>query len=460
MAERSFRRVSRRSILQIIGVTATGALLTACGGAQPAPAAKAPEKPAEAAKPAAPAAQPAATAAGQPAAAQQAPAAAKPFAGKTIKFGALANFKGEALEKSIPACEAATGIKVQLDKLPLENLVDKLTVSLAGGSTDYDLAMIDEPWVAGLNQYLQPLDEMAKRDKIDTSKYVAKAMGAGTYKNVTVALPLDPNVQMVWYRKDLLEAKNIKPPTTIDELIAAAEKLHDPTNDVSGISIAAKKEAQTMVAAITLLWKEGGEVITPDGKWGFDTPAGLKAFETYQRILKVSPQGSLAYGGAEQLDAFYQGKVATILYWASAGPNAIDPAKSKVADKLGWTSIPNAMSGVWVVGIPKSSKNIDAAWEYLKWQTGPEGSLPFTNFGGGHSAAVDVLKSADFVKKYPWAPDLQKALENSKARPQTPHWTAIQTAIVDMSTAILSGQQTAAQATKSTGEQLASYLQS
>ena len=243
-------------------------------------------------------------------------------------------------------------------------------------------------------------------------------------------------------------------------MIAAAEKLHDPANDVSGISIAAKKEAQTMVAAITLLWKEGGEVITPDGKFGFDSPAGLKAFETYQRILKVAPQGSLAYGGAEQLDSFYQGKVATILYWASAGPNAIDPAKSKVADKVGWTSIPNAMSGVWVLGIPKSSKNIEAAWEYLKWQTGPEGSLPFTNFGGGHSAAVDVLKSADFVKKYPWAPDLQTALEGSKARPQTPHWTAIQTAIVDMSTAILSGQQTAAAATKAAGEQLASYLKS
>jgi len=454
-------------MLQLVALSATGALLAACGGAsQPAPAKPAESKPAES-KPAAPAAQPAATTAAKPAeaakpaaGAQQAPAVSKAQAGKTIKFGALANFKGDALEKSIPAFEQASGIKVQLDKLPLENLVDKLTVSLAGGSSDYDVAMIDEPWVAGLSGYLQPLDEMANKDKFDTNMFVAKAIGAGTYKNAKVALPLDPNVQMVWYRKDLYEAKGIKPPTNLDELISAAEKLHDPANDVSGISISAKKEAQTMVAAITLLWKEGGEVITPDGKFGFDSPAGLKAFETYQRILKVAPQGSLAYGGAEQLDSFYQGKVATILYWASAGPNAIDPAKSKVADKVGWTSIPNAMSGVWVLGIPKSSKNIEAAWEYLKWQAGPAGSLPFTNAGGGHSAAVDVLKSADFVKKYPWAPDLQKALENSKARPQTPHWTAIQTAIVDMSTAILSGQQTAEQATKAAATQLETYLKS
>jgi multiple sugar transport system substrate-binding protein len=342
----------------------------------------------------------------------------------------------------------------------LENLVDKLTVSMAGGSSDYDVAMMDEPWVAGLSSYLLPLDDLAAKEKIDTKQFVAQAMATGMYNKVTVALPIDPNVQMVWYRKDLLDEKGVKPPTNLDELVAAAEKLHDPSKDVSGISIAAKKDAQTMVAAITLLWKEGGEVITPDGKWGFDSPAGLKAFETYQRILKVAPQGTLAYGGAEQVDAFYQGKVATLLYWASAGPNAIDPNKSKVADKVGWTSIPNAMRGVWVMGIPKSSKNQEAAWEYLKWQTGPAGSLLFTNYGGGHSAAVDVLKAPDFVKKYPWAPDLQKALEGSKARPQTPHWTAIQTAIVDMSTAILSGQQKPEEAIKAAGTQLETYLKS
>ena len=57
-------------------------------------------------------------------------------------------------------------------------------------------------------------------------------------------------------------------------------------------------------------------------------------------------------------------------------------------------------------------------------------------------------------------PDFQKALEGSKARPKTPHWTAIQTAIVDMSTAILSGQQTAPAATKAAADQLAPYLKS
>jgi multiple sugar transport system substrate-binding protein len=419
----------------MFGWSAAGLALAACSQA-PAP------QPTSAAAPAAPAAN------------------AKPFAGRTVKFGVLANFKGDAIEQALPEFEKQTGIKVQLDKLPLENLVDKLAVSLASGNPDYDVGMIDEPWVAGLSPYLQPLDDWANRDKVDLKTYVAQGLAAGKYENVTVALPLDPNVQMIWYRKDLFSAKDVKPPTSLDEMIAAAEKLHDPANDVAGISIAAKKEAQTMVAAITLLWKEGAEVITPEGKFGFDSPAGLKAFETYQRIIKVAPKGVLGYGGAEIIDSFYQGKVAQILYWASAGPNAIDPSKSKVAEQVGWTSIPNAMRGVWVLGIPKDSKNKDAAWEYVKWITGPQGSLPFTLFGGGHSAVTAVINNADFVKKFPWAHDFQKALETSKARPQTPHWTAIQTGIVDMSTAILSGQKTAPEAISSASAQLAPYLSS
>jgi multiple sugar transport system substrate-binding protein len=118
------------------------------------------------------------------------------------------------------------------------------------------------------------------------------------------------------------------------------------------------------------------------------------------------------------------------------------------------------MRGVWVLGIPKDSKNKDAAWEFVKWMAGPEGSLLFTQHGGGHSARTDVLNKSEFVSKYPWAPDFLKALESSKARPQTPHWSSLETAIIDMSSAILTGQKSPNEAIKSASEQVAPYLKS
>src|SRR3954453_7566934 len=110
-ASHSSKLVSRRRFLTLVGIGAGASLLVACGqSSTPLPtSAAAPSKPAEAAKPpeakppgAPPAAQPAATQAAPAAAAK--PADAKPagqaapaanLAGQTVKFGVLANYKGE-----------------------------------------------------------------------------------------------------------------------------------------------------------------------------------------------------------------------------------------------------------------------------------------------------------------------------------------------------------------------------
>lgn len=429
--------LTRRQALRGLAFVAAGLALSAC--AQPSVA------------PAAPAAAPPATVG------QAAPAAGK-LSGSTVKFGVLSNYKGDALEQALPAFEKSTGIKVAIDKLPANNLSDKLTVSFASGNPDYDLAMMDEPWVSGLSSYLVNLDDLVKRDGFDLKPFVPAALAAGVIDNQRVAMPLDPNVMMLWYRKELFSAKSLSAPASMADIIADAQQLNDPASDVAGISVSAKKDAQIATTSIVLLWNNGQDIITSDGRFGFDTPAGTQSLETYKELLNYAPKGVLGYGPTEQLDAFYNGKAAMVFYWASIGPNATDPNKSKVADKVGWVGVPNGMRGVWTIGIPRGSKQQDAAWELVKWLDGIEGSQLFTSFGGGHSPRYDVLQSADFQKTYPWAPDLIKALENCRNRPQTPNWLAMESIIVDMSTAVLSGQKSTADAVKAANEQMAQYL--
>jgi multiple sugar transport system substrate-binding protein len=439
------RSVTRRQLLQTFAWSAAGLALAACSQAstsapQPATAATSAQQP------------PAAAGGGTP-------DASKRLSGSTVRFGALANYKGDALEKTFPDFEKATGIKVQIDKLPDTNLSDKLTVSFASGSPDYDVSMMDEPWVPGLSSFLANVDELATRDGLDLKQYLPKALEAGVYNGQRVAMPLDPNVMMLWFRKDLLDAKSVQTPRDFNAIMDAAEKLNDP-NGIAGISVAAKQDAQTSTTAILLLWNEGGDVITPDGKFGFDSPAGIKALETYQQLIKSAPSGVLGYGATEELDAFYTGKAAMVFYWASIGANATDPQKTRGADKVSWASVPNGMRGIWNLGIAKDSRNRDAAWEWVKWITGPEGSLLFTRYGGGNSPRYDVLHTDEFKQKFPWAPDLESAVAASRARPQTPNWNGIQTVIVDMTSGVLSGQKTPAEAVRTAAEQVAPYLKS
>ncbi|MGI6285137.1 extracellular solute-binding protein [Neomoorella humiferrea] len=379
-------------------------------------------------------------------------------AGKEIKLVITADYKGDAIEKAVAEFQKKSGIKVKIDKLPYLNLMDKLTVSFASGNPDYDVAMIDEPWIAGLAPYLLPLNELFEKDKLDLNQYLPTALNAGKINGKYMVMPLDPNVMMVWYRKDLFEAKGLKQPQNLNDLLEAAKKLHDPQGGVAGLSIVGKKDVQLSTYAILFLWNEGGEVITQDGKFGFDSAAGVKALETYKNVIKYAPSGVLGYAVAETLDAFYNGKAAMVFYWASIGPNATNPEKSKVADKVGWLAIPNAMRGVWTLGIAKESKDKEAAWELIKWLTGPEGSLLYTQYGGGHSPRYDVLRNPDFKKKYPWAEELIKALEQSKARPQTPQWNAIATCIIDMVSSAISGQKSPEAAIKEAAAQVQPYL--
>ena len=191
--------VTRRRFVQTLGVSAIGLALAAC-----APPSSSSSPPSGAAP-----AQPQATTAPAVVAGTGA------FSGTSIRFGALANYKGDALEKTFPDFEKATGIKVQIDKLPNPNLADKLAVSFASGSPDYDVAMMDETWIAGLAPYLTNVDALVTRDNIDLKQYVPNGLSAGVYNSTRVAMPLDPNVMMLLYRKDLFTAKNVAAPVTL-----------------------------------------------------------------------------------------------------------------------------------------------------------------------------------------------------------------------------------------------------
>src|SRR5579859_835695 len=426
--------VTRRRFVQTLGVSAIGLALAACAP----PSASSPPA--------------------QPQSSGPATVAPGAFSGTSIRFGALANYKGDALEKTFPDFEKATGIKVQIDKLPNPNLADKLAVSFASGSPDYDVAMMDETWIAGLAPYLTNVDALVTRDSLDLKQYVPNGLSAGVYNGARVAMPLDPNVMMLWYRKDLFSARNIAAPATFDDVIAAAEKLNDPATGAAGISFSGGQDGQVSALVEFLLWNAGGEIITPEKKFGFTGPAGIQALQTYQRIIKSAPPGVLAYGYAEQINAFYTGKAAMVFYWASIGPDATNPEKSQVAKDVGWASVPNAQRGVWNLGISKDSTNKDAAWEWVKWITGPQGSGEFTQNGGGNSPRFDVLNSAEFGQRYPWAQDYQKALSGARSRPQLSSWNAIDTVIMNMTTSVLSGQKQPEDAIRAADQQVAPYL--
>jgi len=248
-------------------------------------------------------------------------------------------------------------------------------------------------------------------------------------------VPVDPNVQLLVYRKDLFDQKGLKPPATWDELLATAKAFHDPPKQQYGIAITASSDIQTGLYMLLAMWSYGAELVDSRGRGGLDTEAGRKGGEMFLELLKYTPPNVKSYNFADVNKAIQLGQAAMAIQWASGAKPMEDKTRSSVAGKLGYALVPKAirqtpMRGVWTLGIAKNSPNQDAAWQFATWLSGKEFGLAAVKFPSAtsaiHSPRVSVLKDPGTKAALPYAEALLESLQITKERPRLREYADIQ----------------------------------
>jgi ABC-type glycerol-3-phosphate transport system substrate-binding protein len=351
---------------------------------------------------------------------------------KTITLSMLAGFKEDVLRANLPEFEKKSGIKVVVDATPFGDLYKKQLLSLSTGGR-YDVLFMDEPWVPPLSEFLMPLDERMRT--LDMQDYIQTTVASGAFQGKQYALPVDPNVQLLVYRKDLFEQKGLKPPATWDELLAAAKAFHDPAKQQYGIAITASSDVQTALYLLVSVWSQGGELVDARGRGGMDTPAGKKGGEMYLELLKYAPPNVKAYTFPDVNKAIQLGQAAMAIQWASGAKPMEDKTRSSVAGKLGYTLVPKAvrqtpMRGVWTIGIARNTQNQDAAWEFAKWLSSKEFGMAAVKYPAAtsaiHSPRISVLQDEGTKQALPYAEALLASLRVTKERPRLREYADIQ----------------------------------
>src|SRR5438445_8648562 len=146
--------------------------------------------------------------------------------GKAITLSMLAGYKEDVLRASLPDFEKKTGIKVVVDASPFGDLYKKQLLSLSTGAGRYDVVFVDEPWIPPLSEFLLPPNE--RMTTLELQDFIPTTVASGAFLGTQYAVPVDPNVQLLVYRKDLFEQKGLDPPATGDELLADGKVFHDP----------------------------------------------------------------------------------------------------------------------------------------------------------------------------------------------------------------------------------------
>lgn len=396
-----------RLVAMVLSMALAAGALAGCGGSAPA--------------------QQGGTGGGQGQGQAPAPAAnAKPYAGTTLRFLAANHPWTETIKGLLPQFEEKTGIKVNLESIAENQLLQKLTVELTSGAGTVDVFMgrplqeaklfYKNGWYADLGAFVK--DEKKTPKEYDFNDFFPSAVQAETVNGTLIGIPVVTEQHIIYYRKDLFEQKKIKVPTTMEELEAAAKALHDPDKGIYGIVMRGQgNPAVTQFSSF--LYSFGGDW-TKDGKAALDTPEAIKAFETYGRLLRnYGPPGVLNMSWPQAAALFAQGKAAMWLDANSLFLNVTDKEKSTVGDKVGFAMFPAGDKGAvpytataWGLHIAKSSKHPDAAWELVKFLTSKEVTLQ-TQAKGNPSARASVWDHPDGKKA--WPPEwVEVAIKSSK----------------------------------------------
>ena len=191
---------------------------------------------------------------------------------------------------------------------------------------------------------------------------------------------LDPRA--IYYRKDLLEAKGLTPPTNWDELQAAAIAMHDPANGVAGIGFPAGDFHITQHFYMGFMFQAGGSILNKDGQLVFGTEAkdanvqALTYLTDFATKLKVTPDGIAAWNTDDAHTAFVQGRLAMGMGTGRV-VGQIMRENPDLFDKVGILETLQGPKAKLTAGfynpmfIWKFSPNIDAAKTFVRWFVSP-----------------------------------------------------------------------------------------
>ena len=356
---------------------------------------------------------------------------------------AIANFSKEFQE--------ATGITIQWTNVAHSERYQKIILDVTSGTNSFDVYLNAYQWKQELAPYVidhSKLDQEVKgAPPMDLDDYPARALAVqGRVGDKLMAIPLSGSVTFLVWNKKAYKAAGLDPdvgPKTWEEVYQNGLKLR--TGNQFGYNMPAGKNIQAACQWITLFHGLGGSYLDVKGMPNFGGEAGLGAMKLMaERLEKVSPPGNLTWDNPEMINAVATGQAAQGFMWTGGFSTLLDPAKSVVADSLGYAPCPQgALLGGWAVSVNAKSKHLDAAKLFVAWLTCKENALrlaPLT----GQPARISAFQDPDAVRKFPLFPAVLAGLSGPVAEyPPIKQSEQICILIYNEANAVCSGTKTA-----------------
>jgi multiple sugar transport system substrate-binding protein len=343
---------------------------------------------------------------------------------ETLNVLTLASPTSEAIKKLLPNFFMKTGIKVNLIQVGYDDLYK--TVKSKEDMSLYDLIRLDMAWLSEVgNELFIPLDTEEKW--FNDIKGELSNLPDDYYKvgEVVYSLPLDPSVQILYYRKDLFEDSLIKRefyekykrqlelPKNFEEYNEVAAfftknyRADSPTD--YGTSLVFGNPTVAACDYLPRLKELGGTVVNEFGEIELTEQVVKQALENYIEGYKYTDQ-QVNMWWTDAAEVFSTGNVAMNILFSNYASSLMYNLDSNVIGKIGFAPVPGnqPLLGGGVIGISKLSKKHESCKIFLKWIYDEKTAAIITRLGG-YINNRKLLNHADIFELYPWIEGMEKA---------------------------------------------------
>ncbi|UTW59515.1 sugar ABC transporter substrate-binding protein [Kordiimonas sp. SCSIO 12603] len=344
--------------------------------------------------------------------------------------------------------EQETGIEVEIVEKDHMAVVTELSQELSSRNVTYDLILMPHRLLGRLveNQQVQPLTPFLKKDaqasfKPEQDLFENWWKETGWYKGELYGFPFTNLTMYVAYQKDLINdpeeqkrfqtrfGRDLTVPKNWSEYIEVAEFFNRPEEGLFGTYIQGQQHVALWYEWLNFAYSFGGRILETEAGSSYgdivvNSPQNLEATRVYMDLVKYSPPETLNYNWDDALASLQQGRVFMGIIWHDQTPFLEDIEQSKMAGKIGYTTIPtnsgapkSQLEG-WSYLIPKESKNPSEAFEFIRWAMSQSVQVAQTLAGG--ASALKSTYQDENVKSIPYVPVFLESVPVAIPKPTVP----------------------------------------
>ncbi len=343
-------------------------------------------------------------------------------------FKSFVNAANDLLVQQVQDWAKSKNVEVELSFSTFADQRQKFVTAIEGNDTP-DVGEVDPTGPIRYSSSLLDVSDLAKEIADKNGGMLANVEPYVKLGDKYYGVPRYGLQSVLYIRKDVMDAKGLKPPTTWDELKDFVSKIQDPSKEIYGFGQTLNKSTDGTVFANVMLWDFGGGIFDAQGNAAFKSDANKQALQYMTDLVGkagIEPPGVNGWTDSSNNEAYLAGKLASTLNGASLYYAMTTSKDQQVRDTIAKNTIllpwPAGPKGAFTVSNPnnwiifKNTKNADLAKDLIRYLEDDKQFSAYLKASVGQAAPVYNNRFNDpFWKTDPNFEAILTVMKNARA---------------------------------------------